>query len=498
MNGSYSSVTDVILSAQFRTMQSNSSHCIDRFIWFVGLIFLLGGQTAVARSQCANVATIVRADSLFAVGLDRFNDENYVEARSIFHQVVDDYDLHRNTTAAALMMAKSAFRMRDFGVAEQELETFLKLYPSSGYRSDARSTLRLANKAANRTKGKTLDIGIILSLHEDEVAQTQALFNGIRVAVEEINQSGLGDPIRMIFRDTNSSPTRTAETVRDLANKDVRFILGALFSNQAIAAAEAAESEKIVFVAPLATDERVSAGRQYAFQANASIKSRGKLMARFAVLGLRMDSLGVIARVDESGISERLTDSFIEEASELGAKINLVTVLSDDNAWVRLSESISADTLKYVDAVYIPVTDMEPEPAVGAILSSLDRLGARTRILGNSSWHDLPMVVAASRYTTTYSNDFYLTEADSMVELFRSRFGRFSSETPRRLAYTGYDVARWLLSIATRDERLPLDEAIRLEPLYRGLASRLEFQGTNVNGAMFFHRYRDGELVLIR
>ncbi|MCZ6705367.1 MAG: ABC transporter substrate-binding protein [Bacteroidetes bacterium] len=474
------------------------SCCSCKRLWILGLVFLLGGKVAFGQFRFAKIVTIARADSLFDVGLERFNAENYVEARSTFARVVDEFDLHRHTTAAALMMAKSAFRMRDFSVAEQELETFLQLYPSSGYRSDARSTRHLAREAANRLQGETLDIGIILSLHEDEVTQTQALFNGIRLAVEEFNRSGLGDPIKMIFRNTNSSPKRTAEAVRELADEQVRFILGALFSDQAMAAAEAAESEKVVFVAPLATDERVSAGRQYAFQANASIQNRGRLMARFAVLGLQLESLGVIARVDESGISERLTDSFIQEASELGAEINLVIVLSDGNAWVRLSEVITADTLNYVEAVYIPVTDIEPEPAVGAILSSLDRLRAQTRILGNSSWHDLPMVVAASRYTTTYSNDFYLTEADSTVELFKSRFAQLSSETPQRLAYTGYDVTRYLLSIATRNERLPLDEAIRLEPLYRGLASRIEFQGTNVNGAMFFHRYRDDELAFIR
>jgi hypothetical protein len=108
------------------------------------------------------------------------------------------------------------------------------------------------------------------------------------------------------------------------------------------------------------------------------------------------------------------------------------------------------------------------------------------------------MVVAASRYTTTYSNDFYLIEADSTVEKFKERFAQLSSESPGRLAYTGYDVTRYLLTIAMRNGRLPLDEAIRREPLYRGLASRFEFQGTNVNGALFFHRYRDDELAFIR
>ncbi len=472
--------------------------CIMLAVLPAGVSGLMKSTRVLAQIADSRIPAIPVADSLFSSGLRAFDLGNFSEARTAFDRTVRDFELHLSTTAAALMKAKSAYRMGEYRMAATELQTFLDRYPTSGYRSDARNTLELANEILRRMHADVMKIGVILSLHKDEVAETQALFNGIRLAVEDVNRSGRTPPVQMIFRDTKSSPKQAAAAVHDLAAQDVAFIIGAIFSDQAIAAAEAADTEKVVFVAPLATDERVAAGREYAFQANPSITTRGRLMARFAVYGLRLDSLGVIARHDESGISERLTDAFIEEVSDLGGKINLISVLQDDNAWIRLSEDLPADTLRHVEALYVPITSDEPERAIGALLSSLDRLGAQVRLLGNSSWHDLPMVAAASRYTATYSNDFYLAGEDPNVEAFSERYRVLSGEVPGRLAFTGYDVTSFLLSLAVRNEGEALREAIMFEPLYRGLATRIEFQGTNVNGAMFFHRYRNGELTLIR
>lgn len=472
--------------------------CIMLTVFLTGVSGMMENTRVLAQIIESRIPVIPEADSLFSSGLRAFNSGNYSEARAAFDRTVRDFELHLSTTAAVLMKAKCAYRMGEFLLAARELQSFLDRYPTSGYRSDAGNTLQLANEVLRRTHADGMKIGVILSLHKNEVAETQELFNGIRLAVDDVNRSSPTTPVQMIFRDTNSSPSRAAAAVRDLADQDVAFIVGAIFSDQAIAAAEAADKEKVVFVAPLATDDRVAAGREYAFQANPSIAARGRLMARFAVYGLRLDSLGIIARQDESRISERLTDAFIQEVSDLGAKINLISILQDDNEWIRLSETLRADTLRYVEALYVPITSDEPERAIGALLSSLDRLGAQVRLLGNSSWHELPMVAAASRYTATYSNDFYVVSEDPNVEAFSERYRALSGEMPGRLAFTGYDVTSFLLSLAVRNEGEALREAIKFEPLYRGLASRIEFQGTNVNGAMFFHRYRDGEVTLIR
>jgi len=361
-----------------------------------------------------------------------------------------------------------------------------------------RGLLTLAGTVLNRKREKILSMGIILSLDEDEVAQTQALFNGIRFAVDEYNRGSLDHRIRMVFRDTKSRPAGAAQAVDELASEGVEFIVGALYSEEAIAAAAAAEKNKIVFIAPLATDERVSEDRQYAFQANPSIRMRGRLMAQFAVNGLRLRKLGVLATEDQERVGERLTDSFIEEASRLGADINFVSVLDNLNQWVRLSETIPADTLKYMDAMYVPVTAVPSEDVIGALFSSLDRLRANIRLLGNSSYHNLPMRTDASRYLTTYSNDFYLDSSDPRVISFGKCYGAIHDDPPDRLVYAGYDVTSFILQTLEFAQSEPLVDVLRDAPIFDGIASRIGFQGGNVNRSMFFLKYSEGELKLLR
>ena len=464
-----------------------------------GLIVLFQGTPAsYAQDRPETVSVIPPADSLFRLGLERFDEGHFAEAHTLFQRAVDNFDLHAGTTAAMLMAGKSSYRLGDYPAARDELEALVEAFPSSGYLEEARRTIGFAVGMIDREVPDTVRVGIVLSLSGEEATVSQSLFNGVRLAVEDYNLAGRTAPVKMVFRDSGGQASGAADAVRRLADEDVDFIVGTVFSDQAIAAAEAAERERIVFVAPLATDERVSEGKRYAFQANPTIELRGRLMARFAVNGLRLNAFGVIAMHEADGVSERLTDAFIKEASELGASINLVRLLPDENAWIRLSETVSRDTLSHVEAIYVPVTSPEPLAVIGALLSSLDRMRASVRILGNSAWHQLPMVSAASRYTATYSNDFYLAASDPSLTIFQARFRELSGESPNRPAYAGYDVTKFMLQIVSRRPEEPLYESVWFEPEYRGIASRIGFFGLNVNGALFFHRYRDGELRLIR
>jgi hypothetical protein len=127
-------------------------------------------------------------------------------------------------------------------------------------------------------------------------------------------------------------------------------------------------------------------------------------------------------------------------------------------------------------------------------------------VLGNSSWHNLTVKKEASRFTTTYANDFHVEtkrpEAQRFVRRYRLLTGRtpgqLSTPEERRLAYTGYDVARFLLrALAPTDLRLrPAD--LRSASLYEGLGMRIDFEDGNVNQAMFFHRYRNNRIERLR
>jgi ABC-type branched-subunit amino acid transport system substrate-binding protein len=257
-------------------------------------------------------------------------------------------------------------------------------------------------------------------------------------------------------------------------------------------------------VAPLATDEAVSAGRSYVFQANPTIEMRGRQMARFAARGLLMDMTGLLVE-DGNAISERMARGFKAEAREQGMGVLFETVIDNPREWSNLPEKVRRDTLGLVDAVYLPIAGRDAGGRIQDALTGLERLRTDVRVLGNAEWHDLAVEQQASAFNATYTNDFYLDETRPEVQDFVRRFRLLTGETPdlldvsaQRLAYTGYDVARFLIQTLPPDLSGGLREALREARRYEGLGLRIDFAEGNVNEALFYHRYRGGAVELLR
>lgn len=460
--------------------------------------FLTLATPVQAQVSPEDVAALPAADSLFQAGIEVYEAGQYDSAFFRFRRLIEEFPSNRSTTAAHLMAVRSAYRAGLYEEAVTLASEFLDRFPSSGYGRAVRDAMNLSLEAQRVTDREPVDLGVILSLADNQVGTSQEMFNGIRIAVDDYNAEHPADPVRIVFRDTKGGGSEVTRVVHELSDLGAAAIIGTVFSEDARTAAAAAEEENIVFIAPLATDERVSRDRPHVFQANPSMEMRGRLMARFAVYGLRIERLGVIAEETTRGLGTTLTDSFLQEASELGAEINLVTLLPDEQAWFDLNAYVSADTLSHVDGLYVPLVTSNPVSTAGAILSSLDRIGRDIRLLGNSTWHELPMRGAASNYTTTYSNDFYPDDSRPEVTEFRDRFSDLAEREAGRIAFAGYDVTTYLLSVMNFRDDLSLADRLREQPMYRGLGLRIEFDGGQINQGLFYHRYRDGELELIR
>ncbi len=471
--------------------------------WGLFLVLLLIACPALSRQIDPRVPRIAQADSAFSRGLVLFDRGSYEAARGQFEQISRVFPLNRSSTSALLMQGKSSFRLGQFDRAISELTALLERYPSSGYVAAARRTISFSESARRSIRDTPVSIGIVLSLDPDEVVQTQQLFNGIHLAVNDYNASipavGQLPRIRMVFRQIERDPLQIRAALQSLADEDVAFVVGGLFSDQARLVATEAERQHIVYVAPLATDKRVSEGNAFVFQANPTISMRGKLMARFAVNGLLLKTFGVIAREDDQQIGVRMADAFVEEVSRLGAEINYISLLPDEGSWYRIRDSLSADTLQYIEAMYTPISANDPDAIAGTVLNAFDRLGNRNvRVLGNSAWHNLPMRGLASRFLTTYTNDFVQDSTRAGVIRFRQDYASLSGENPGRLAYSGYDLTRFLIDARLDDPVRGFSEVLHRTAPYDGLASRFDFSGGNVNRALFYHRYRDGAVTLIR
>jgi ABC-type branched-subunit amino acid transport system substrate-binding protein len=535
----------------------------------VGVVALTG-RPAYAQEQDA-IPEIPDAERTFEQGLAAFERGKYGEAAERF-RLVTEYELNRKTTAALLMGGKALVRAGRYQDAIDRLRTLLDRHPTTTYRDQAESILALAQRGLQRfgQDPDTLRVGVALPMGDAQLPLSQALFNGIRLAVEEHNgvrrryapapdlpasadtfevystSKVRGDSLaREDGETTVATPTDTVrvdslriiterverpdwvaktylrrvgerpETARAAIDSLVRIdnvdvIVGPIRSEMARPAGGRAEQARVLLVAPVATDDAVSRGRNYVFQANPTFVMRGRLMARFAKDGLLLDRVGMIYEPGNS-YSVRMAEGFRAEVRRQNMKMLLSLRLQNSQDWSRLPTLVNKDStitdslLARPEAFYLPVAGENTAGKIRGALTGLRTLAPDTRALGNGQWHNLPFAKIASKLTATYANNFYVDTKRPAVQRFIKRHRLLTGTTPgelsadgRRLAYAGYDVAHFLLSrLSPTASRLD-PRTLRAAPAYEGLGTRIDFGDGNVNQALFFHRYRNQQLELLQ
>mgnify|MGYP006284535659 CR=1 FL=1 len=536
------------------------------------LLVGLSGTSTVCGQVRDTISRDADAELMFEQGVSAFERGDYEKAAERF-RLVNDYPINHKTTAALVMQGKALLRLGRYKEAVDVLETFLDRYPETSYREAAQRVLETARQRLKQSGAQpdTLRIGVALPMTDKFVALSQAMFNGIRLAVDEHNglrrryvpprgfqarpdsfdvvstaeaysdslaeaegrttvttatdtvrvdslqivteQARRPDWIaKMYFQETKGTPKGARAAVDTLLRQDdVDVVLGPLFSRTARPAGAVAEQARTLMVAPLATDESVSAGKDYVFQANPTIRLRGHLMARFASEGLLTKSASVIYEKG-SADSERLAEGFRAEAKQKGVSVPFTLRLNSPRDWSRLPEAIEEDStitdslFAATEAFYLPIAGRNASGKIQDALTGLRRLNTDARVLGNSSWHNLTVKKEASQFTATYANDFHVQTKRAEVQRFIRRYrlltgatpGRLSTPEEQRLAYTGYDVARFLLTTLTPSSIRLRPADLRSAPLYEGLGMKIDFEEGNVNRAMFFHRYRNNRIELLR
>ena len=521
--------------------------------WGTIVAVLLVGWVGTALAQdLVEVPTIEDAEMAFEEGIEAFERGNYEAAYARFASV-DEQPLNRQTTAALLMGGKALYQMEEYEEAIDMLNRLIDQYPDTQYRGEAERIRDFAREAIEQREHEpeVIRLGIALPMSGGDASLTQAMFNGIRLAAEERNgieremvptdttvdpvaaeqtdvletagevgenivqvdqtvvERQVGMPsqiVRLHFRDTHRDPERARAAVDSLIHHDnVDAVIGPLYSNEARAAGGVAEQSGTVLIAPLATDDRVSADRQYVFQTNPTMRERGAVMARHATRGMLMDNAGIIREQGDT-LAAQMAEGFQDEMRRLEGTVTFDVEMPHSRAWSRMPEHFEEDTLAVpqiprTESVYVPVAGNNAhgrvrDAAVG--IERMERLGLQARALGNRQWH------GASVERATYTNDFHVDETRPEVQEFVQRYRLLTGETPdelsvtaKRLAYTGYDVADYILSqLASGDHSLPA--TLRNAGQYEGLGIRIDFQDGNVNEAMFIHQYRNNRSELVR
>lgn len=438
------------------------------------------------------------AEFTFERGLELYRAQEYNLAYQRFMRVMNDFPLNQKTTAAMLMAARALYSQ---GLSKECVDLTDKLmttYPDSRYAAEAKrlKDLALQGSTGSGFQPSVVNVGVALPLRQSD-AFVRAMFNGIRLAVDEYNNTRPATQVRLVFRDSGGeAETAVAALTSMIREGKTNVVIGPLFSQEAISAAEIAERSQIVMIAPVATDSRVSDGRRYIFQASSTFPMRGRLMARYAVSDLGFKNVGLL--YESNSNNEATIQAFDAEARRLGATVVFSKALAASTEWSRLSRNVGAAELGRANAVYMPINGRDAQRAIEAALNGLDQMRATTVTLGNSDWHDLPNADQASRYRTAYTSDFWAPASDPRVREFIRRYQALTNQQPDQLglAYTGYDLMRYLISLIQANPNASLQQLMRDALPYYGLARRFDFRNGNQNEAAFYLRYRNGEIIL--
>ena len=405
-----------------------------------------------------------------------------------------------------LARAKRLARGSEQRATVQALETRLAEGPANVAAAASLAPLReLSESARLDTRGVQGTLGVVLPLSGDFAEFGEASLRGILLATQ-VFEVGEGDAsasvrvetdrrdranVRLVVRDSASDPAKTAAAVRELAlMDDVVAIVGPIFSDEVVAAAEVAESEGVPLVT-LSNREDVTAGRTFVMRTRTTPADEVNVLVNHAVDELAAKRFGVLYPRTRYGRGMRKLywDAVVARGGKLVAMASYAPDETDFSNVIKemvgfrfLSsgerQAIATRDLAVEAARSLPATQAatarrvafestgpggEPLPpvvdfdvlfvpdsaeAVAMIAPGLALQGVSgVRLLGSSDWLDADLLRSSDRHVAgaIISTPFFAASDVGVVREFVDAYQRTFAAQPDAFAAQGYDAASLLM-----------------------------------------------------
>jgi len=171
-------------------------------------------------------------------------------------------------------------------------------------------------------KSDNVKVGVMMPLTGDVATLGVPAFNGIKLAVEDYNNSRKqNEPaIELIVEDTKAEPKTGVSSINKLITYDeVKVILGPLTSTVTLAVAPIAEKNKTVLISPGASAPKITAAGDYIFRNELSDLEGGRAQAKIAYDSLNYRNIFIVYINTDYG--KGIEEVFENEFLKIGGKI---------------------------------------------------------------------------------------------------------------------------------------------------------------------------------
>lgn len=297
-------------------------------------------------------------------------------------------------------------------------------------------------------------IGHYGSMTGSEATFGQSTDNGIKLAVDEINEAGgiRGKKIRLITYDDKGETREVGTAVTRLTTRDgVVAVVGEVASKLSLAGAPICQQAGIPMVSPSSTNPKVTEIGDMIFRVCFIDPFQGAVCAKFAREheGLTASKAAILTD-QASPYSVGLQEEFEKAFEKLGGKIvSKQTYQAGDQDF---SAQLTAIRSSEPDVIFLPgyYTD------VGNVALQARKLGLTIPLLGGDGWDSskLGEIAGSAINGCFYSNHYSQEDSSPRVQEFIRKYSDRHQQTPDGLAALGYDAARILFKAMERAESL--------------------------------------------
>jgi len=280
-------------------------------------------------------------------------------------------------------------------------------------------------------------IGQFGSITGQEATFGQSTDNGIRMAVEEINDAGgiNGKKIRLVTYDDKGDPREAATAVTRLVTRDqVIAVLGEVASKLSLEGAPICQENGIPMITPSSTNPKVTEVGDMVFRVCFIDPFQGYVCAKFARENLKAKTAAILYDQSQTysvGLQAEFEKSFLELGGTIAAKQAYNKGEQEFNAQLTTIRAAKPDV------VFIPGYYND----VGNIAVQARRLGLKMPLLGGDGWESptLAQVAGDSINGCFYSNHYSPQDPSPKVQDFIQKYKKRTGSTPDSMAALAYD-----------------------------------------------------------
>jgi ABC-type branched-subunit amino acid transport system substrate-binding protein len=309
-------------------------------------------------------------------------------------------------------------------------------------------------------------IGCILPLSGEHRVYGIRSLHGIELAIHAFEPDYDGMRIKLVVKDSKSSPTEAEIAVEELAhNERVMAIIGPLLSVTSHAAAMKAQ-ELGVPIITLTQREDVAEIGDFVFQncltnsqqiqALVSLAMEDLGLSRFAILyprdlyGIRLTHL-FIDEVLRRGGEMMGIQSYDNEQMDFGRQIKQLVGLREEKAQKEGRQERDFEPIIEFDALFIP----DYSDRIGLIAPQLAYYNViGVKLLGTSAWNSPELVSEEGKYVdeSLFVDGFFKDSRNPRIQSFVRDFGKTFESDPTILEAQAYDAADLCVQVLTRHE----------------------------------------------